>query len=299
MRRFITTPETSKHRFFVFLDGSVLPDNMLVNIALDDAHFLGVLSSRIHVTWALAAGGRLGVGNDPRYNKTRCFDPFPFPDCDDSLKARIRALAESLDAHRKQRQAEHPDLTLTGMYNVLATLRSGAPLTDKERDIHERGLVSVLKQIHDELDEAVFAAYGWPATLSDEEILEHLVALNRERADEERRGLVRWLRPEFQAPDHATTPAAVQGEFPPDPADLAATSAAAVPPSAKRPWPKTLAEQAQALRSLLASLPEPATPADLARHFTKAPRPRVAELLDTLSTLGQARPLPDGRFAPP
>lgn len=269
----------------------------MICIALEDAYCLGILSSRLHVAWALAAGTRLGVGNDPRYNNSTCFEKFPFPLVDADLQQTIRDLAESLDAHRKQRQAEHPDLTLTGMYNVLETLRSGAPLTDKERDIHERGLVSVLKQIHDELDEAVFAAYGWPATLSDEEILEHLVALNRERADEERRGLVRWLRPEFQAPDHATTP--VQGEFAPDPADLAATSAAAVPPSAKRPWPKTLAEQAQALRSLLASLPEPATPADLARHFTKAPRPRVAELLDTLSTLGQARPLPDGRFAPP
>ena len=44
------------------------------------AAMLGVLSSRVHVAWALAAGGRLGVGNDPRYNKTRCFETFPFPD---------------------------------------------------------------------------------------------------------------------------------------------------------------------------------------------------------------------------
>ncbi len=32
---------------------SILPDNMLVNIALDDAFDLGILSSRIHVVWAL------------------------------------------------------------------------------------------------------------------------------------------------------------------------------------------------------------------------------------------------------
>ena len=55
-------------------------------------------------------------------------------------------------------------------------------LTAKEREIHEKGLVSVLRQLHDDLDAAVFAAYGWPATLTDEEILERLVALNRERA---------------------------------------------------------------------------------------------------------------------
>lgn len=44
LHRFIATVETSKHRFFVFLDKSILPDNMLINIALDDAYFLGVLS---------------------------------------------------------------------------------------------------------------------------------------------------------------------------------------------------------------------------------------------------------------
>ena len=83
---------------------------------------------------------------------------------------------------------------------LLEKLRSGEALTDKERQDHEMGLVSVLKQLHDELDLAVFAAYGWPKTLSDEEILEHLVALNRERATEEEQGLIRWLRPEYQKP---------------------------------------------------------------------------------------------------
>ena len=89
---------------------------------------------------------------------------------------------------------------MTGMYNVLEKLRSGEPLNDKEKTIHEQGLVSVLKQLHDELDAAVFDAYGWPVTLTDEEILERLVALNAERAAEEQRGLIRWLRPEFQNP---------------------------------------------------------------------------------------------------
>ncbi|MEO8198756.1 MAG: hypothetical protein ABI689_18735, partial [Thermoanaerobaculia bacterium] len=35
---------------------------------------------------------------------------------------------------------------------------------------------------HKRLDEAVFAAYGWPSDLSDEQILEKLLALNLERA---------------------------------------------------------------------------------------------------------------------
>lgn len=35
---------------------------------------------------------------------------------------------------------------------------------------------------HRELNDAVFAAYGWEPTLSDDEILTHLLALNQQRA---------------------------------------------------------------------------------------------------------------------
>ncbi len=134
---------------------------MRIAIALDDAWVLGVLSRRVHVVWALAAGGRLGVGNDPRYNKTRCFETFPFPAPGESEKARIRQLAEELDGLRKARQALYPGLTMTGIYNVLEKLRRGEPLTSKDKLIHEQGLVSVLRQLHDDLDAAVLAAYGW------------------------------------------------------------------------------------------------------------------------------------------
>ena len=79
---------------------------MLVNFALDDAFHLGVLSSRIHVSWALAAGGTLE--DRPRYNKTRCFETFPFPETSEKLKERIRSLGESLNAHRKRQQEQHP-----------------------------------------------------------------------------------------------------------------------------------------------------------------------------------------------
>jgi hypothetical protein len=41
-------------------------------------------------------------------------------------------------------------------------------------------------------------AYGWPADLSDDDILARLVELNQTRVDEERRGLIRWLRPDYQ-----------------------------------------------------------------------------------------------------
>lgn len=77
LSRYIGTTETSKHRPFQFIGGDILADHTIVSIASDNATVLGVLSSSIHVRWALAAGGTLE--DRPRYNKVRCFDPFPFP----------------------------------------------------------------------------------------------------------------------------------------------------------------------------------------------------------------------------
>lgn len=305
--RYIATVETAKHRAFQFLDASVAPDNMLVCIALDDATALGVLSSRVHTAWALAAGSRLGVGNDPRYNKTRCFEPFPFPDLSSDLRLRIAALAEQIDAHRKRQQAAHADVTLTGMYNVLEKLRRDEPLNAKEKTLHQHGLVAVLDQLHRELDAAVFDAYGWsdlapalvgaPGALTplidkpealaraEAELLERLVALNAARAAEEAQGQVRWLRPGFQAAGSASR---VQTEI--EGADTE-TPAAPPVPVARQPWPAELPQQIAAVAGVLAASAAPLDLAALAGHFTGkgAWKKRLPQLLDTLAALGRAR----------
>ncbi len=190
------------------------------------------------------------------------------------------------------------------MYNnVLEKLRAGEPLSEKDKGIHEQGLVSVLKQIHDDLDAAVFDAYGWPRDLSDEEILQRLVELNRERAAEEAQGLVRWLRPDFQNP-----PKAIEQEKPKPatqarldilPEDEPETSAAAATTAIKtkkQPWPKTLPEQVKAVRAALGSQPTGISAEQLARMFQRARVDRVSELLETLVSLGQARELENGGY---
>ena len=163
-------------------------------VASEDAYIWGFFQPRSR---HLGIGCRWQAWRDrpASTNNSRCFEPFPFPAATDAQQARIRGLAEQLDAHRKRQQAQHPKLTLTDMYNVLEKLRAGEPLTAKDKTVHEQGLVSVLREIHDELDAAVCDAYGWPVTLTDEEILARLVALNAERAAEEAQGLIRWLRP--------------------------------------------------------------------------------------------------------
>lgn len=281
--RFIATAETAKHRTFVFLEATFLPDQKVRVIASNDAYIHGVLSSRPHTTWALAVGSWMGVGNDPVYNTTKCFETFPFPVCSEQQKHAVRLLGEAIDAHRKRQQERHPELTITGMYNVLEKLRGGEQLTDKERVIHGQGLVSVLKQIHDDLDAAVFDAYGWPATLSDDEILERLVALNHERAEEEKQGLIRWLRPEFQNPQG--TKAATQVSLGLETAKPA--KATKGKKAAKRAWPKGLPARVAAVRDLLAELGE-ATAGDFPLHFKEVKAVQAEKLLESLAAVGVA-----------
>jgi hypothetical protein len=203
----------------------------------------------------------------------------------------IRNRAEQLDAHRKEVFEAHQDLTLTSLYNVLEKLRAGEALTQKEQDIHERGLVSVMRHLHDEIDAAVFDAYGWPRDLSDEEILGRLVELNKERRAEEAQGLVRWLRPEYQAPAAKTIVVKEQGRL-----DIKELPIATE--GARKVWPRTLPERITGIRGLLADQPKPAHAEELARRFQRAPRGDVQEVLNALVALGLARRLDDNRYAP-
>jgi hypothetical protein len=242
------------------------------------------------------------------------FDPFPFPNSSEEITRRIRAIAEKLDEHRKHQQVQYADLTLTGMYNVLEKLKSGDTLTAKERIVHEQGLVAVLKQLHDELDLAVLEAYGWsdlaplmqvvngnaapgtngtPATRDDckraldDALLERLVALNAERAAEEKKGLIRWLRPEFQNPEKkAAAPKQSEMEI----EDETETKPAAK--AGKLPWPKELPDQVRQVADVLAAAHEPMSLDAIAERFTGKGRwreQRLPSIVETLETLGRAR----------
>jgi len=125
----------------------------------------------------------------------------------------------------------------------------------------------VLKQIHDDLDAAVLEAYGWtdlataatpPADLLaqggpaaealEQQLLTRLVTLNHERAAEEQRGHIRYLRPDYQAPGSATT-ASHQPEIGLTGEDDTSTPETA--PAAQLDWPADLPAQVTTLRRLL------------------------------------------------
>lgn len=309
--RYIATVETTKHRNFQFLDRRIRPDNMIVAVGLNTAEALSILSSRLHAHFAIANGGWLGVGNDPRYSKSKTFDPFPFPILSDTARTRLADLGERLDAFRKGRIAAHGHLTMTGLYNALERLREldagiGPPLTDAERDTYDAGQIRILAELHDQIDRAVLDAYGWsdlaPALVgkvggtlpsphksaaqesAEEELLTRLVALNEARAAEEARGEIRWLRPEFQIPK-------LRGKAP-EPAMDVTTQDVPVLPEAERPaWPKEPLDQIRILRRAMTSAPGPLTPSDLSARFRGGRRreDRINELLRDMVELGIAR----------
>jgi len=312
LSRYVVTSETHTHPIFAFVaNDQLIIDGSVIAVASDDAWILGALSSRVHEIWALRAGGRQGVGDDPRYQNEMCFDPFPFPDTqDEALKSRIRDTAEELDGLRKDVLARHHDLTLTRLYNTLEALRAAEEaatvLSDKERDIAERGCVSLIRQYHDEIDAAVAEAYGWGDLIikeeegvstgsartvwvegADELILERLVALNKERATEEAKGQVRWLRPEYQAPGYVA----------PEQQAALALPEAAKPSAEILAWPSALPDQVTLVAGVVARAGRPIAANDVARAFKGKRAASVTPVLDALAGMGRLRKLDDGRYA--
>jgi type II restriction/modification system DNA methylase subunit YeeA len=175
LRRFIVTPRHSKYRLFTWVAAEVLADSALVVFTRDDDYFLGILHSRLHEQWSRHTGTQVRDAESGfRYTPLVCFDPFPFPwppghEPQDSplveaIAEAARELVEKRDAWLNPPDTSEEELkrrTLTNLYNARP---------------------SWLAEAHRKLDAAVFAAYGWPLTLTDAELLERLLALNHERA---------------------------------------------------------------------------------------------------------------------
>ncbi|MGA3263244.1 MAG: DNA methyltransferase [Terracidiphilus sp.] len=175
LNRYIITPRVSKHRLFAWLGTETVPDSATFAIARSDDYFFGVLHSCAHEVWARAQGTQLReVESGFRYTPTSTFETFPFPwppgrEPQDSPL--VKAIAEAARKLVEERDRwlnppgaspeELPKLTLTNLYNKPPKW---------------------LENAHRKLDEAVFAAYGWPEGLPDEELLGRLLALNQARA---------------------------------------------------------------------------------------------------------------------
>lgn len=222
LSRQIFTSQVAKHRVFVWAGVEVMPANTVIAFARADDYFLGILHSKTHELWAKPQGTQLrDAQSGSRYTPTTTFETFPFPwppgqEPSEAEDARVKAIADwarALVAWRQAwlnpppPQAGTIDIaydkmlkkrTLTNLYNGLQYYRQtiGAgefflqPEFDKvTRKSVSRSAIEELHDIHTALDTAVLNAYGWlpPSassgnTLTDEEILEHLLTLNLARA---------------------------------------------------------------------------------------------------------------------
>ncbi len=200
LSRYIATVETAKHRIFVWFDMAVAPEHNLIVIVRDDDEIFGVLSSRFHVVWVNATGAP--YGNHPtarRYNSTMVFETFPFPEgltpnitaSDYANDPRAQAIAK---AARRLVELRDNWLNPPEWVQRVPEVVPGypdrlLPVDEKAaQELKKRTLTNLYNQrpawlvnAHRALDEAVAAAYGWPADLSNDEILRRLLALNLER----------------------------------------------------------------------------------------------------------------------
>jgi hypothetical protein len=198
LSRFIATPLTAKHRLFVWLPKIQLPENSVVAIARDDDVTFGILHSLFHQLWSLRLGASLG--ETPRYTQTTTFETFPFPE---GLTPNVPAHEFLNNAHAqaignaakrlnelRENWFNPPDLVRRVPEIVAGYPDRILPVNeDAAKELKKRTLTNLyneppqwLRKAHQTLDNAVATAYGWETNLSDDEILERLLALNLQRS---------------------------------------------------------------------------------------------------------------------
>ncbi len=152
----------------------MIPDSQVVVFARSDDYFLGLLHARPHELWSRRQGTQLREAESGfRYTPTTCFETYPFPwppgkEPVDDPRVQAIALAAQELVQLRDNWLNPPDAapeelkkrTLTNLYNQRPTWLANA---------------------HRKLDRAVFAAYGWPEALADEDILARLLELNLKR----------------------------------------------------------------------------------------------------------------------
>ncbi|HEY3551752.1 MAG TPA: DNA methyltransferase [Gaiellaceae bacterium] len=162
LSRYLAGTATGKRILFCWCDLSTVASNATNVFALDDDFFFGIMTSRPHTAWAATRSSTLE--NRIRYTPSSAFETFPFPQPSD--KEPIAEVSRRLIARRSEICLER-QIGLTKLYNEV-----------------DDGAYRDLSELHVALDEAVAAAYGWPASAAHDpqESNRLLLELNREIA---------------------------------------------------------------------------------------------------------------------
>lgn len=161
--RFAALPGHAKRISVGWVPAEVLASNATDVFAVDDDYSMGVLLSRTHGAWAWAQSSTLK--GDLRYTPSTVFMTFAWPDpSTETQREQVAEASRRLLARRTEICATE-DIGLTKLYNAV-----------------DEGAWADLKALHRELDVAVAACYGWPASVAqdDREIVRRLSELNRD-----------------------------------------------------------------------------------------------------------------------
>jgi hypothetical protein len=190
LERCLVTARTSKHTSFSFQpNGRIFSENLVV-FATQEFTAFACLQCRIHTSWVRHTSSTLE--DRQGYRPTDCFETFPFPNPDPrTVTPEIESIGHRLYEVRARFMVDTGQ-GLTKTYNAIKD-----PACDDPR-------IVALRRLHEEMDRAVLAAYGWsdivvppfcPTSDDDhetiqafeDEVIDRLYVLNAERAREEQR----------------------------------------------------------------------------------------------------------------
>ncbi len=192
MNRCIVTSIHTQHLVFSFQPTSRVFSHGLCVFALPADSAFSLLQSRAHEIWARLLSSSLE--ERLRYSASDCFETFPFPHPDPrTVIPSLEDIGQRLYDTRAKYMLDTQQ-GLTDTYNLL-----------KDPDCHDPR-IEELRRLHEEMDRAVLAAYGWdipvppygtPTTDAEclvletfeDEVIDRLFLLNAQRAEEEKRAL--------------------------------------------------------------------------------------------------------------
>jgi hypothetical protein len=137
---------------FLNIEKNIIAPNQVIYNA--EPWLLAVVTSRVHMVWVRAVGGKLKT--DYRYSAQLCYNTFPFPEINNKQKESLKSYVFDILDER----AKH-DKTMAWLYNP---------------DTMPKGLL----QAHQELDTAIEQCYRLQPFKSDTERLEYLFKLYEE-----------------------------------------------------------------------------------------------------------------------
>jgi len=162
--RYVAGTRHGVHLHFCWCDPVTMASDATNVFAFSGDYEMGVLSSSLHAGWGWAQSST--IRQDIRYTPTSAFETFPWPSPSEPARVEVGEASRALIGCRTD-LCERRNVGLTKLQHEL-----------------KEGMHSKLRQAERELDRAVAAAYGWPASTAGDNAQTNrlLLVLNREIA---------------------------------------------------------------------------------------------------------------------